>query len=208
MMLDINLLPKKTKRISSQIVAVLVLIGMIFVVVAGVFGVFIPLQKKNDLNNKISKVKENIEQYNVSDAEYYQLFSLVENKRLEGDALLYLRNNRRDITDFLDNIEATLPEDIYLNTLKISGTSLNIVGSSKDYTNISKFLVKLRTIDNIFNTKFTEATLTETVSNDEYYSFNIYGFITHRDIIEELQMVGTQVQQPPSVDTSKGGEAQ
>ena len=207
MMLDINLLPKKSKSISSQLVTILILVGAVFVVVAGFFGVLMPLQKKNELNNKISEVKYEIEKYNVSDAEYYQLLNYVDNKRMEGEALLYLRNNRLDITDCLDNIEESMPVDTYLNTLELSGPSLNIIGISKDYRNISKFIVKLRGLDNLYNTTFTTATLDKgDQGEDDEYEFTIYNDIVHRDIIGELQGVDTFTQQPPVGVNSKGGE--
>lgn len=207
MMLDINLLPKKTKKISGQFVSMLILFGAILIVVAGYFGVFVPLQKKNEFSNKISKVKEEIEKYNVSDAEYYQLLNLVENKRLEGNALLYLRNNRLDITDCLVNIEASMPVDIYLENLIISGTTLNLEGYSKDYTDISKFIVKLRTIDNIFNTTFTSAKLEKgDIGKDDKYAFYIYNDLVHRDVIAELQTVDSFTQQPSEDIASEGGE--
>lgn len=184
-MLDINLLPKKEKKISGGTTVIIILISITYVISAGILGFILPLQKKEVINKRISRIKEDIESYNVNEVEYYLLEKTVNDKRHESEVLLELRNNRLDITELLDNIEASMPVEIYFEQLNISGGVLNIEGYSPDYQNIAKFIVKLRSVNNLNNTAFTTASL-EKEDGKELYYFNLYGNLDQMDIITEL----------------------
>lgn len=185
-MRDINLLPKKSRKISFGAVVILLVLGILYVAVATLFGYLIPLRQRDELNRQINQIEKSIESINASEAEYYLLMQTVNMKRYEGEALLALRNNRLDITEFLDNVEASMPVDIYANALNISGGLLNIEGISLDYNDIARFMVKLRELDKVIDTTFTTATL-DKANEGEKYSFNIHSNLEKRDIIEELK---------------------
>lgn len=186
MMYDINLLPKNERKMSAGMTFLIVFISIAYVAAAVLFGLLLPLKEKENMNSKIKRIKEDIESYDVTEAEYYQLEKTVEEKKREGLALLALRNERLVITALLDNIEVNTPEDIYLENLSIEGGMLNLSGYSPNYEDIAKYIVKLRNMDRVDNTTFTTATLDEN-DDKEKYQFNLYCNIDQRDFISELQ---------------------
>lgn len=202
---DINLLPSKVKKISFATLVVIIILALSYITAALVFGLYFPLKEKEDYNIKIKKLQDSIASYNASETEYYSLQQTVNVKRREADALLALKENRLETVKLLNDIEKNIPFVLFLDQLTVSKGKMTLIGTTTDYKEIAKFIVKLRDVDKVIDPTFTTATLEKTQSqlnigedeeNDviEMYSFDIYSNMEYRDVINDLQGNGPQIE--------------
>lgn len=190
MMHDINLLPKKVKKISTSSLIIFILCGLAYVGVGGYFGYIDPMSQKRDLENKIADRQAELSSYTVTTADVHLLKEEVNNAKVVSNALYELKNNRLDYTDLLDDIEASTPEDVRIGELDITSGVITILAKAPTYRDAAKYIVKLRNLDLVTDAKTTTLTKEEGIidnQEEEYHVFTIVAPLPYRDIVEELQ---------------------
>lgn len=210
MMLDINLLPKKTKGLSSQTKLLIFLLVIVYFLVIAFFCVIKPMADKASIKGDISKINESIASYNVTDLEFIDLSERLNSKKEEVARIKVFKENELKVDKLLDNIEENIPSALYLDKFELANGLINISGYSKDYQDIAKFIVKLRSIERVENVVFTTAKLedphgqaNEGESNSQVYAFDISISIDQPDI---LNMAGYEAPNTTDLEENNNEE--
>ncbi|HOA82149.1 MAG TPA: PilN domain-containing protein [Defluviitaleaceae bacterium] len=178
---------KKRSKIPNKYVIFYSLIGT-FIMGIIIFGLrnFILIRK---LSVEVSSLKE--QYYLLSkDEKIKDISDREQNIRLAKDRLETLNAlddyvSVRDIINesLLENIRASIPKNLFFDSILINSGSIRIEGKSKDKDSISQFQYNLSQYDD-----FSQVFIPEVVVEDGYYSFYLSIFM------EEEKIVGKEIQ--------------
>jgi type IV pilus assembly protein PilN len=145
-MIKINLLPyreilKKESIITHAVIAgaSLFLIILLIVLVDSVMR-----SKVNKVEQNIVKIERKLAQGKVQVAEIKKLKQEKETYRKQFQVIESLKKGKEGPVRILDELATTIPERIWLQTLKQSGNSIELVGIAVDNKLISKFMSNLQ----------------------------------------------------------------
>lgn len=154
--------------------------SIIFYSIIGIFiiGIIVFGLRNYILIRKLSaEVGSLIERYNLlsNDEKVKEIAEREQNIRLTKDNLDALNAldeyvNRQDIINesLLENIRASIPYDLFFDSILINSGSIRIEGKSKNKDSISLFQYNLSQYDD-----FSQVFIPEVMFEDGYYSFNL-----------------------------------
>lgn len=191
MIYDINLLPKRKKRVSGKTIFMISFVCICCAIVLAFCGVYLPLHTKSDLNNKIKDQQEELQSYTANDVYYMELTQQLKNVNQMITAFDELKNNRIQGTEILNRIEECIPKNIVIESLTMDHSLLTIEALSPSYKEMAQFVVKAREIEKVLDVKFTNANLeadtTEEAGDEELHRFQMFLSLDVRDLITDLQ---------------------
>jgi len=145
-MIKINLLPyreiiRKENIITHAIISGITL-SMVIVIIICVE--FIMVGKINAVKSEIAMVEKEIASNKVSIDEINKLKEEKEIYRKQFQIIENLKKGKEGPVRILDELASTIPEKIWLLSLKQSGNNLELVGVAVDNKLISKFMFNLK----------------------------------------------------------------
>jgi type IV pilus assembly protein PilN len=145
-MIKINLLPyreilKKESIITHAVIAG----GSLFLVILIIILVDSVMRSKiNNVEENIAKIERKLAQGKVQVAEIKKLKQEKETYRKQFQVIENLKKGKGGPVRILDELATNVPERIWLQTLKQSGNSIELVGIAVDNKLISKFMSNLQ----------------------------------------------------------------
>jgi type IV pilus assembly protein PilN len=171
-MIKINLLPIKKKKKAKPLPTFLIATIFITVITAAVLVYVIYLfsstlsarqTRVNENEKKIAELKakiKSVEDYEKRNADYNQRKGIIEQ----------LSKNKALPVKILDEISTLLPSGVWLNSMSVNGTDINLSCTGFTNTDVVNY------VDNLKNSKmFTDVYLKESVQSNSS-GFSIYGF--------------------------------
>jgi type IV pilus assembly protein PilN len=144
-MTRINLLPwretlrkERQRQFASVMTGAVVLMGVtVFYVHLHIGGMIDYQESRNDyLNKEIAKVDEKIKEIRELESQKKQLLNRM-------DVIQDLQTQRPLVVHMLDELVRTLPEGLYLSSVKQAGMQLQIGGSAQSNARVSAFMRNL-----------------------------------------------------------------
>jgi type IV pilus assembly protein PilN len=156
-MARINLLPwreelRKEKQ-NQFVVTLMIMVGITGLIMAGVHFYFddrIDYQNSRNayLNSEISKLDIQISKIKTFEAEK-------KNLQARLDIIQRLQGSRSEIVHLFDEVVRTLPDGVYLKTLKQAGNNLTINGIAQSNARVSSYMWNIEKSEWIGNPKLT-----------------------------------------------------
>jgi len=145
-MIKINLLPyreilKKESIITHAVIAGVSLLLLILIIV---LVDSIMRSKVNKVERNIAKIERKLAEGKVQVAEIKKLKQEKETYRKQFQVIENLKKGKEGPVRMLDELATTIPKRIWLQTLKQSGNSIELVGIAVDNKLISKFMSNLK----------------------------------------------------------------
>lgn len=203
---DINLVPKSEKDTSSVTILTYLVVIMVLALFGGIFGVYIPLQKKNSLNSKISLLESEIELNNDIDIRLSEISSEVDRVSYLNDALDNLKNKDTKTSQIIKDLEQILSTDIKVKIFSIEEGVLTLEGSTPMYKNVAQSMVKIRELDYVIDANLDEIRAYPKLEVREDSHHFILNIILERNEIlyeEEVEEAQEEVQEEGEVEENE-----
>lgn len=198
MIYDINLLPKRKNKVSGKTLFTIFSFIILGIGVLAFFGIYLPLNMKNQLSDKIKRQQRELQTYTANDVQFIELTEQINNLKQMISALDELKNNRFQGTKILDSIEESIPKNIVVESISLESNLLTLEALSPSYREIAQFVVKAREIEKVLDVKFTNAYLQpdteEQAGNKELYRFQIFITLDAQDLITVLEQGSTEAE--------------
>ena len=150
---DLNLLPKKKSNISVQNLVVLSLISAVVLGLVGYFFVYLPNVEKNIISKEIEEKQDELAKYDGLDEELIQLNKEINDLKGMLDAVNGITSEYVKMTEKLEAIGQAMPVEMIINDFTYSDNIVEMEAQGlyeKDiYTDIARFMVNLRNIDDV-----------------------------------------------------------
>lgn len=174
---DLNLLPKKQSNISAKNLVILSVISIIVLGLVGYFFVYIPNEEKNRISKEIEEKQEELAKYEGLDEELAQLNIEIAGLKSMLEAVGGITSEYVKMTEKLEAIEEAIPVDIILKNISYTTDTINMSGEGLDYTDIARFMVSLRNIEDVEKVTLSTVNYTEEQEEDNEetikYQFDI-----------------------------------
>lgn len=196
MVYDINLIPKTRINASQKARFVVISVVLLFAVLLGILGLYLPTRTKLKLIDQIKKQEKELMAYSTVNEEFTTLTATMDDlKRMEG-ILKQLKDNNLIMTELLADLETCIPNDITIKTLAFDEGMLTLDGSSPDYEKIAQYIVNIRKLNRVINVTFlsaaTDQELTEEGTMDDskiLFNFTLYVKLDAIDILPMLAVL-------------------
>jgi len=190
MIYDINLLPKNNRNTSKKIEQKMIFTGILFVIILVACFYLFPLQQKLFFNKKIQEQNNLIDSYASVQKNYSDLTDRINNINSNMSTLKSIRNDRKDLSALLNDIEKRIPSNTKLNSMQLEDGRLVIEGDTSTFKEIAQFIVNLRSSEEVEEVTFTTATKQEdntVLATQKLYSFTLNVKYKYSDILKNSQ---------------------
>lgn len=182
---DINLIPKRNNIISAQMMFLVLLVSMGSFILMGYYGLYLPLNEKKELNDKIKQSQEELLLYSDVEETYISLLDQINNLNNINTVFELIKSNSLKMTQIFKDFQKNIPKDIVINKISYTNGELLMEGLSPTYKELAQYIVNLRKLDYVLNVGFTSAeyktpvvdqnngTVASNGDEDNMYLFNI-----------------------------------
>lgn len=190
MIYDINLISKSKKKASTNIIFVISLLSLFIITLLLFYGLYLPIQQKNKLINKMEEQKEQLLYLTEEEKNYIELKSKIDEISRFDEMLSLIKSSNLKITEIIKSMEENIPSDIMVNSLVLSADMLTIEGKASSYQDIAEYIIKLRKIERVVDVNFINS-LKEDNKEDtntvkiQPYKFTIYVRLNVSDILSD-----------------------
>ncbi|HZK34730.1 MAG TPA: PilN domain-containing protein [Bacillota bacterium] len=182
MNLDVNLLPKSSKKLGGfdAFLLFIIIVGVLLII--AFFGFYTPINNKTTLENQIEDRKQELTIVTAKTKEYTDLVNRVSAQTDRNKTIVSLKDNYILQSAVLEDIELSLHRDIILTNISLTQSSIDIKGESNDYDTIAQSIVNLREKDYFVGGSFKSVEL----DSEELYTFDMSISVENPEIHEVI----------------------